>query len=141
VRAHRDFLFTLGHLIPKGTDVFFLHCGAESLEPAIGSVPEDLRSESSPAAANAKTKVGTWVPEDVGKFKPEHSIAGPMLVFGLGPRGCFGRRPAYLELRLVIVLLIWNFEFQALPAYLNTYAAVDKLTHQPQQVYIRLATA
>lgn len=145
----------LGHVIPKGTDLFMLNMGGESLAPpVVDNIPENLRSESSRAAATARTKVGSWDPADVHEFKPErwleeeengkqvfNSQAGPMITFGLGPRGCFGRRLAYLELRMVMVLLVWNFEFQSLPAHLNTYAVVDKLTHQPVQAYVRLANA
>jgi cytochrome P450 len=144
----------LGHVIPKGIDVFLLNNGGDSLTPPSDvKIPENLRSESSRAAATARTKVGSWDPADVHEFKPErwlheedgkvvfNSQAGPMLVFGLGPRGCFGRRLAYLELRQVMVLLVWNFEFQSLPAHLSSYACVDKLTHQAAQAYVRLASA
>jgi len=142
----------LGHHIPKGTDVFILNIGGDSQEPPIGAIPERLRSETSQAAAKSKTAVGVWNPKDVHDFKPERwlvenngkeefsSIAGPMIAFGLGPRSCFGRRLAYLELRMAVVLLIWNFDFQEVPKHLNSYAAVDKLTHQPRQCYVRLTT-
>lgn len=122
------------------------------MNPPVGAkIPENLRSESSRAAATARTRVGTWNPQDVKEFKPERWLemedgkevfnaqAGPMLGFGLGPRGCFGRRLAYLELRLVLVLILWNFELQSVPAHLNSYACVDKLTHLPAQAYVRLA--
>ena len=97
------------------------------------------------------------------------SRAGPSIPFGLGPRGCFGeshgfwsaifsqlpaayiyadhrllligRKLAEMELHIILVLLVWNFEFQPTPAELNSYKAVDKLTHQPQQCFVRLALA
>jgi len=142
----------LGHHIPKGTDIFIPNLGGDSQEPPIGTIPEHLRSESSQAAAKAETAVGVWDPKDVRDFKPErwlvedegkeifNSRAGPMMAFSLGPRSCFGRRLAYLELRMVLVLLMWNFDFQEVPTHLNSYAAVDKLTHQPRQCYLRLST-
>ena len=86
----------------------------------------------------------------MGQFKPErwlvkegdkevfNSSAGPLLTFGLGPRGCYGRRMAYLELKLVLVLIIWNFELQKCPPELNNYSAEDKVVHAPQQSYVRL---
>lgn len=142
----------LGHHIPKGTDVFILNMGGDSQQPPIGTIPEHLRSETSQAAAKSKTAVGVWDPKDVHDFKPERwliekdgkeefsSIAGPMLAFGLGPRSCFGRRLAYLELRIAVIILIWNFDFQEVPKHLNSYAAVDRMTRQPRQCYVRLAT-
>jgi len=59
-----------------------------------------------------------------------------LLTFGLGPRGCYGRRLAYLELRLILMLVVWNFELQKCPVGLSSYASVDKLTHAPQQCYV-----
>jgi cytochrome P450 len=64
--------------------------------------------------------------------------AGPHLGFGGGPRGCYGRRLAYMELRLVIVLLVWTFELEKCPEELSSYAGWDKLTHVAQQCYVRL---
>lgn len=88
----------------------------------------------------------------MGEFKPERWMkeegeegervfdpaAGPLLTFGLGVRGCFGRKMAYLKLRLLLVLVVWNFELGVCPEGLSGYEAVDKLTHMPQQCYVRL---
>lgn len=52
-----------------------------------------------------------------------------------------GRKLAEMELRIILVLLVWNFEFQPTPAELSGYQAVDKLTHQPRQCFVRLALA
>jgi hypothetical protein len=46
-----------------------------------------------------------------------------------------------MELRMLIVLLVWNFDFQPTPAEISSYRGVDKLTHQPQQCFVRLAPA
>ncbi|KAF1808449.1 cytochrome P450 [Eremomyces bilateralis CBS 781.70] len=35
--------------------------------------------------------------------------------FSMGPRNCIGKNIAYLEMRLIVARLIWNFEFQLLP--------------------------
>ena len=102
-------------------------------------------SHLAPRKVPAK-KVGSWDQIDVREFKPERWIvqedddevfdplAGPLIVFGLGPRACFGRKLAYLELRQAIVLLLWNFEFQRVPARLNSYTRVTKVTDQPLQI-------
>jgi hypothetical protein len=46
-----------------------------------------------------------------------------------------------MELRILIVFLVWNFDFQPTPAALSSYRAVDKNTHQPQQCFVRLVPA
>lgn len=131
----------LGHHIPKGTNVFLMGNGPGFVAPPIGKVPEERRSKS---CQQANGRIGAWDPADSNLFKPERwivmedgkesfdSTSGPLLTFGLGPRGCFGRRMAYLELKIVLVLLLWNFELQQVPEALNSYQAVDKLTHQPK---------
>jgi cytochrome P450 len=136
----------LGHRIPKGMDVFFMGNGPSVFSPAF-QIDDSLRS---PSALAAKNRVGTWNPDDMADFKPERwlveedgkkvfdAAAGPLLTFGLGPRGCYGRRLAYLELKLVLLLITWNFELQKCPVELSGYAAIDKLTHSPQQCYVRL---
>jgi cytochrome P450 len=137
----------LGRPIPKGTSVLMLSNGPDLVAPPVGLIPETLRSESS---RTAKGRTGSWDPADLHVFKPERwltwengkmtfdSTAGPLLTFGLGPRGCFGRRMAYLELKISLVLLLWNFKLKSLPKELNTWGAVDRLTHQPKQCYLRL---
>jgi cytochrome P450 len=137
----------LGHHIPKGTNILLLGNGPDFVSPPIGTIPETLRSESCRAA---KGRIGSWNPTDCHLFRPERWLvvedgkenfdgtAGPLLTFGLGPRGCFGRRMAYLELKIALVLLIWNFELHTAPQKLSTYEAVDKLTHQPKRCYLRL---
>jgi cytochrome P450 len=138
----------LGHRIPKGTTVFLLNNG-----PGIQSAPipadEAARSASSRAA---KGKVGSWDPRDVGEFRPERwlargeggqhdvydSTAGPHIGFGLGPRGCFGKRLAYLQLRLFVVMIVWEYALQRCPEALSSYDARDVLTHQAVQCYVKL---
>ena len=93
--------------------------------------------------------------------------AGPNVQFGFGPRGCFGECPAFkpanlshrllihtdhdslfsgrrlaeMELRLVIVLLVWTFDLQPTPEELSGYGATDGLTHMPHQCFVRLGLA
>ena len=136
----------LGHRIPKGTAFFLLGNGPGVFTPAF-EIDDSLRS---PSALAAKEIVGTWDPRDMGQFNPERWLvqeggmevfdasAGPILTFGLGPRGCYGRRMAHLEMKLVLVLIIWNFELQRCPPELNNYKAEDKFVHEPQQSYVRL---
>jgi cytochrome P450 len=137
----------LGHHIPKGTDVFMMTQGPSIFSPAF-PIDDSLRS---PSALAAKDRVGSWNPDNMGEFEPERWLveedgktvfnpaAGPMLAFGLGPRGCYGRRMAYLELRLLLVLLVWSFELLKCPEELSGYAGAEKFTHVPQQCYVRLS--
>ena len=55
-----------------------------------------------------------WRREETGK-EVFDAVSGLLLTFGLGPRGCYGRRPAYLEMKLMLVLLVWGFELQRCP--------------------------
>ncbi|KAJ3576912.1 hypothetical protein NPX13_g3557 [Xylaria arbuscula] len=140
----------LGHHIPKGTNVFFLGNGPDYVLPPVGNIPEELRSET---CRTAKGRTGSWDPQDCAQFKPERwlvvedgkevfdATSGPLLTFGLGPRGCFGRRMAYLELKIALVLLVWNFKLRVAPQELSSYRPLEKLTYQPEQCYLKLKMA
>ncbi|RYP91149.1 hypothetical protein DL770_002711 [Monosporascus sp. CRB-9-2] len=136
----------LGHNIPKGTEIIFINNGPSYLSPSV-SVPDSARSESS----RAKFSHGHWNPEDMHLFRPERWLrvdengreifdpqAGPTMPFSLGPRGCFGRRLAYLEIRIVLALLVWNFEFQKLSEELSSHAVVDSITSAPKKCFVAL---
>ncbi|EHK22059.1 uncharacterized protein TRIVIDRAFT_53637 [Trichoderma virens Gv29-8] len=144
----------LGHHIPKGTDVFFMGNGPSVSYPAF-DIEDSLRSQTyHAAAAKENEKIGRWDPEDMGLFQPErwlvtttqeedggkifNSTAGPLLTFGLGERGCYGRKMAYVEMKLFITLIVWNFELQKCPDAMSSYAAVDKLVHAPQYCFVKL---
>ncbi|KAF4338311.1 cytochrome P450 monooxygenase 3A14 [Fusarium beomiforme] len=137
----------LGHAIPKGTAIFFTLNGPSLMKPAI-EAPENVRSESS---QNVKSRYGEWSADDVEQFIPErwidvdekgaeiyNSMKGPFLTFGSGPRGCYGRRLAYLQLRIFWVLLMWNFEFLPVAPELRTQEVVEHVGVEPSASYIRL---
>jgi len=137
----------LGYKIPKDTEVFFATNAASILQPAY-SIDEKLRSTT---CRTAVSRIGSWDPSDIGAFKPERWLktdekgemyfdpkAGPILAFGLGSRGCFGKRLAYQQLRLLIVLLATTFALLEVPEELGSMKAVQKLVRGPEQCYVRL---
>ncbi|KAI0202785.1 cytochrome P450 [Astrocystis sublimbata] len=136
----------LGHKIPKGTQVFLLSDGAGFQSPCI-PIAEHTRSLSS----REKSMYGSWDPSNMHLFAPERwlkldesgnvvydPLSGPMMAFSLGPRGCFGKRLAYLEIRIVLALLVWNFEFHKLSDELSSREAYDTLTKNPRQCFVSL---
>nr|APA36956.1 3-acetyltrichothecene C-4 hydroxylase [Fusarium praegraminearum] len=147
----------LGYHIPKGTDVLFLTHGPSIFNPGL-KIDESKRSQTSQVAG--KKKGLAWDDHDIGTFKPERwlgqkesstgtdateateefdGLAGPTLAFGLGTRGCFGRRLGYQQMRTSIAILIWNFELLPCPKELSSYRTIEKLTSTPEHSYIRLA--
>jgi cytochrome P450 len=142
----------LGHFIPKGTKIACMTAGGGVLEPAF-EIDDKLRSEQYHKAGGGKA--GTWDVRDLKKFDPQRwlvrdketgtevydSTAGPHIAFGAGLRGCFGKKLAYLELRLAIVLIIWHYELLPVPEEYATWEASDQLTHCPLQCYVKLGKA
>ncbi|KAH6605821.1 hypothetical protein Trco_004974 [Trichoderma cornu-damae] len=141
----------LGYQIPKGTDVLLPITGPSMTEPAlpIREISRSLESQES------KDQIPYWG-EDVSQFKPERWLklaksadesgevvfdqhAGPNLAFSAGPRQCFGKRLAYMKLRTVMTLLIWNFEFQPLDQALNSPDIIERLVNLPKDCYVKLA--
>ncbi|RYP41638.1 hypothetical protein DL767_000843 [Monosporascus sp. MG133] len=143
----------LGHVIPKGTPILFLTEGP-SFHGPMHPIAEESRSESSRKHADATA--GEWV--DGAEFRPERWLrkpreggeegnlvfdpkAGPFMTFSLGPRMCWGRRLAYLELRLVVTLLVWNFEFLPIPPELGNWDTYEMLIRKPCSCLVRLSSA
>ncbi|KAK8080854.1 hypothetical protein PG997_008672 [Apiospora hydei] len=137
----------LGHPIPKGTEVFMVSNGPGFLSPHL-PVDSTKRTEASRAARLRDC----WdESEDLTAFRPERWLAtdaegytefdgaaGPQLVFGLGPRACWGRRLAKLEMRIVIALVVWNFELLETPQPLSSYRAYEGIARVPHMCYVRL---
>jgi cytochrome P450 len=140
-RATTDAL-VLGHIIPQGTKVLFMgHGGGILKKPS--TIHDDLRSTAFRSTDNRER--GTWDVEDIDVFNPRRWLtdaestglevfdpsAGPHIAFGSGPRGCFGKKLAYLELKIAMVLLVWNFEMQSIPEAYSSWEARDHLTVCP----------
>lgn len=149
----------LGHPVPKGTGIMIYNHGPGGQLKSGVNIPEAVRSDTS---QSSKDRVGEWSADDISSFRPERWLqrtagagpagegdaefegieynanAGPFLTFGGGPRGCFGKKLAYMEIRIVLAMLVWNFEFQPCPAELSSYEGVDTATVVPKQCYVRL---
>lgn len=85
----------LGHLIPPGIDVF----GAPSVQSLEDMDDYDIEPRLRSASSKPRA-TGKWDRKTKGIYQPERWLdaqgnydgyAGPMLPFGAGPRGCFGK--------------------------------------------------
>lgn len=82
--------------------------------------------------------------------------AGPTMPFGQGIRGCFGKcatlyrygehelmvllgkKLAYMQLRVAVVMLVLNFELQSTPAEVSSMTANCVSARQPDDCFVRL---
>lgn len=158
-QAQRDSV-VLGKRIPKGTNVFLMANGPGYLEPNL-PVDDEMRSpgarrqQQTSSSSTAATLTGAWDDSDIAAFRPERWLrrdadadpgsaevydakAGPSLAFGLGHRGCFGRRLALQALRIHFGLIFWEFEMLPTPAALGGYEAVQRFAREPARCYVRL---
>ncbi|KAJ5374388.1 cytochrome P450 [Penicillium concentricum] len=136
----------LGQRIPKGTHVILVANGPSFHAPSFDIEP-GLRS--------ATVKPNKWdETRDLKAFDPERWLvykegmswheaefdanAAPQIAFGMGPRYCWGRRLAYLEMRMVITLVLWSFDLLSLPDALADPKAYYGIIHKPGQCCLRL---
>ena len=138
----------LGHVIPKGT-IILMPIQGPTLNARGWDVPEAVRSESSAKHADPGDWAETAYPGE--EFNPERwlkrdqngdvvydAASGPFMTFGSGKRGCWGQKLAYLELKLITSLLIWNFEFMPLPAEILDWEVEDDIFAKPKNTFVRI---
>lgn len=138
----------LGHFVPKGTLVLMLNRGPSYTE---APVPTDETKRSETAKQTARDRgVMKWDNEGIDIFRPERwlkeengelvfdHLAGPTMPFGGGLRGCFGKKLAYLELKVFFTLLVWHLDFQHLSPKFSGNEAIDSLTHAPKKDFVSL---
>lgn len=143
----------LGCPIKRGTQVFLMSNGPGFLSPPI-PVDDSKRSETSRAAKlNARWDEA----RELSRFDPERWLvrrgdadgaptddvvfdgaAGPQLAFGLGPRSCWGKRLAGLEMRTILAMLVWNFRFLRSPPAFSGYAGLEGIARVPKQCYVTI---
>ncbi|RKL10176.1 hypothetical protein BFJ68_g8792 [Fusarium oxysporum] len=142
----------LGRFIPKGTTVGFLGNGPGVMMPSI-PVNQEKRSE---AVLAHMERTQLFDEEDLAQFVPERwlttTVNGegeeetvfdpqkrPSQAFGLGPRGCFGKKLAYIEIRIFLTLFFWMFKLEPIKPELVTEDEMLALTRSPKNVYVKLA--
>ncbi|EMT69618.1 cytochrome P450, partial [Fusarium oxysporum II5] len=142
----------LGRFIPKGTTVGFLGNGPGVMMPSI-PVNQEKRSE---AVLAHMERTQLFDEEDLAQFVPERwlttTVNGegeeetvfdpqkrPSQAFGLGPRGCFGKKLAYIEIRIFLALFFWMFKLEPIKPELATEDEMLALTRSPKNVYVKLA--
>ncbi|KAK3939618.1 cytochrome P450 [Diplogelasinospora grovesii] len=147
IRTTQRDVIILGHHVPKDTEVLMLNNGPGVFLPPL-HVDEGLRSETSRGAVD---KIGEWDLKGMRDFDPSRWLveddqeqisfnpsAGPRHSFGAGPRGCFGRKWAMLEVRIMVVLIIWKFRLEEIPEPLGSFKPKPGLAHRPEMAFVRL---
>lgn len=137
----------MGHFIPKGTQIVvplvsWSHINAQSFD-----VDEKTRSTTSQQAA--KKEISAWG-DDHEAFKPSRWLvqegnqtifdinAGPSMPMSAGPRGCFGKRLALMELKFILAIMLLNFDFLPVEQELDSDGANEVIARQPVQCFVRL---
>lgn len=141
----------LGYHIPKGTTIGFLGNGPGVLMPSI-PVDPSKRSEASRAHLD---KMGLFNESDISQFVPERWLTkqtnedgdeetvfdpnnGPQQAFGLGPRACFGKKLALMEIKAFFTFVFWEFKLEPVKPELATDEELVALTRAPKNVYVKL---
>ncbi|KAH6855503.1 cytochrome P450 monooxygenase [Chaetomium sp. MPI-CAGE-AT-0009] len=141
----------LGYRIPKGT-VVAQPCSGPSITMPAFEIDEALRSPTSLAARrDGDTVPPNWKHDGISTWSPERWLitspdgriefnpkAGPQIAFGLGTRGCYGKRLTYVESRILLTLLVWNFELLQCAPKISRLTAVMTTANTPRDCYIRL---
>ncbi|KAK2615030.1 hypothetical protein N8I77_001809 [Diaporthe amygdali] len=79
-----------------------------------------------------------WLVENENGQLSFNPRAGPTLAFGLGPRKCFGQKLAYMQIRNVIALLLWNFRFKKMEGKFASKDARLEMSVVPKYCYVTL---
>ncbi|KAM0351162.1 hypothetical protein ACHAPU_002946 [Fusarium lateritium] len=141
----------LGQHIPKGTTIGFLANGPGVMMRSI-PVNSDKRSDTTRAHMR---KTDSLDDADILEFLPERwlttrtteteyeeivfdSSKCPAQAFGMGPRGCFGKKLAYMEIRTFLTLLFWEFKLDPIKSELATDDEMVSLTRTPKHVFVKL---
>jgi cytochrome P450 len=137
----------LNRRVPADTRVFLNLSGPSLNQPSVAVAEADRRAEQQKQRTSATARQ-TWDDQEPHEFRPArwlnkdesefNSAAGPILAFSAGNRGCWGKRLGYLELRMVLALLVWSFEFIDVPGEPANRETYDSLVTAPKHCVIRL---
>ncbi|RSL42925.1 hypothetical protein CEP54_015300 [Fusarium duplospermum] len=147
----------LGVHIPKGTSVGMMASGPGMMTPMTPSIEVDYSKRSANSKAY-REKVAAFDNSNITEFYPERWLktqktesgeeetvfdpnSGPAQPFGLGPRGCFGKKLAYLELRIFFTMIFWEFKMNPIKPELRRQDETVTLTRSPKYVYVSLEMA
>ncbi|KAK4235421.1 cytochrome P450 [Achaetomium macrosporum] len=133
----------LGHRIPKGTSIFLV-CQGPDFSPSPTSA---YWRETKALAARQFPGTHSKSPEffDPERWLVRHGETGelefdgttfPQLGFGLGVRSCWGRRLAYLEMRIMTAMVVLKFDFGPVPEALATHDASYDISYRAKQGWV-----
>jgi cytochrome P450 len=146
----------LGKLIPKGTSVVLMGNGPGLTIPSTSIPFDEDKYTRSETAKEYMSKYGRFDDVGIETYYPERWLkaatnddgtpgqlefdpnAGPIFAFGLGPRACFGRKLAYLKMRVFFTLLFLKYKFDVIPKELAGHEETLFLTRAPTNVFVRL---
>jgi len=132
----------MGHQIQAGTPLLLITQsppGPDMITPDTFKAERVIPAKQQPINAERwGDEFREFIPErwldNEGNFDPD---AGLSLPFATGKRGCFGKRIAMLELKLLVVMLVLSFRFEKLPKRLSKFNSKDGLTRQPASCYVK----
>jgi len=79
-----------------------------------------------------------WLTHDADGNEVFDKNAIPSITFGGGFRGCFGKKLAMLELRIVVTVLVLRFEFLSVPDELRSMDVDERIFRAPTMAYANL---
>ena len=145
----------LGHHIPKGTLLLMLCNG-----PGYHSPSFDATAAQRSASGETDFSSSWDETHDMFTFEPERWLhkkekasttpateddavefnanAVPQHAFGMGIRGCWGRKLANLQLRTWLTLVVWHFDLLPVAHALNNTTAALSVIHRSDACYVRL---
>lgn len=146
-----------GYRIPKNTGIIICLAGPSITEPSI----EHSEEAKAAAGMGGRPEVPAWSNDDIASYNPERWLkketdssghvrdvfdpkAGPNLAFSIGPRQCFGKKQALLQLKITMTLLIWGFKFTKVKSplhsnesdRLNSDEITESLVNRPEHCYV-----
>ena len=144
----------LGYSIPKGTDIIIPLTGPSLTEPAL-PLPESIRPGT---YGETERRIKPWNDDDITEYNPDRWIkleytalgehttrfdpqTGPNLAFSTGPRQCFGKKQALLQLKITASLLLWEFAFEVMEELQSGWEIEERLVNLPKSCYVKLKTA